>query len=113
MTQPIPETMKAAAIDRFGGPEELHVEPLPVPQPAADELLIELDTAGIGVWDPYIREGEFRLTPPHFPSSHRQRRRGDSRYRGFVGSSVQAWRSRLRVHDEGWILRGVRNGQGG
>jgi NADPH:quinone reductase-like Zn-dependent oxidoreductase len=63
----IPETMRAAAIDQFGGPEELHVQPLPVPEPGPDQVLIRLDTAGIGVWDPYVRSGELKLGGTSFP----------------------------------------------
>jgi NADPH2:quinone reductase len=67
MSLSIPQMMKAAAIDCYGGPEVLHLERLPVPKPAEKELLIQLDTAGIGVWDPYVREGEFSEGSPHFP----------------------------------------------
>jgi NADPH:quinone reductase-like Zn-dependent oxidoreductase len=56
----IPETMNAAVIDRYGGPEVLHLRSLPVPEPKRDEVLIRLDAAGIGVWDPWIRSGEAR-----------------------------------------------------
>jgi NADPH:quinone reductase-like Zn-dependent oxidoreductase len=59
--------MKAAAIDRFGGPEEIHIESLSVPRPAASQVLIQLDTAGIGVWDPYVREGGFATEDTRFP----------------------------------------------
>lgn len=37
---PIPDTMLAVAYDRGGGPEVLSAHRLPVPQPAADEVLI-------------------------------------------------------------------------
>jgi NADPH2:quinone reductase len=67
MSQAIPQVMKAAVIDRFGGPEVLHMQSLPVPVPRANELLIQLDTAGIGVWDPYVREGELSEGSPRFP----------------------------------------------
>jgi NADPH:quinone reductase-like Zn-dependent oxidoreductase len=63
----IPQTMKAAAIDRFGGPDVIHLHDLPVPQPKPDEVLIRLDAAGIGVWDPYVREGELASGVPTFP----------------------------------------------
>jgi NADPH:quinone reductase-like Zn-dependent oxidoreductase len=59
--------MKAAAFDRFGGPEVLHTRTLPVPQPGPRQVLIRLDAAGIGVWDPYLRTGEVALGPAHFP----------------------------------------------
>jgi NADPH:quinone reductase-like Zn-dependent oxidoreductase len=62
----IPKEMKAAAFDRFGGPEVLHVAKVPVPKPGPDELLIRVESAGIGVWDPYVREGEF-LAKDQFP----------------------------------------------
>lgn len=67
MAEPVPDTMKAAAIDRFGGPEELHLESLPVPKPKRGEVLIRLDAAGIGVWDPEVREGTFQLGECRFP----------------------------------------------
>ncbi len=56
--QSIPRQMKAAAIDQFGGPEVLHAETLPVPTPGPTQVLIRLESAGIGVWDPYVRTGE-------------------------------------------------------
>src|SRR4030095_1942994 len=61
MTTSIPATMKAAAIDRFGGPAVLKLKSLPVPRPKARQVLIRLDTAGIGVWDPEVRQGEVDL----------------------------------------------------
>jgi NADPH:quinone reductase len=62
MDTAIPETMKAAAIDRFGGPEVLRVRSLSVPKPKPNQVLIRLDTAGIGAWDPDIRAGDFVLS---------------------------------------------------
>jgi NADPH:quinone reductase len=50
-------TMKAAAIDQFGGPVTPHT--LPVPQPGPDEILIRVEAAGVGAWDPFEREGGF------------------------------------------------------
>jgi NADPH:quinone reductase-like Zn-dependent oxidoreductase len=67
MNPAIPDTMKAAAIDRFGGPEVIHTRSLPVPKPGTYEVLIQLDTAGIGVWDPFAREGEIPMGGRHFP----------------------------------------------
>lgn len=54
-----PETMKAATIDRFGGAENLHVETLPLPEFGPEDVLIRVETAGVGVWDPFEREGGF------------------------------------------------------
>jgi NADPH:quinone reductase len=53
----LPKTMRAAAIDRFGGPSVLKIHLLPVPVPASGEVLIALDTAGVGSWDADIRGG--------------------------------------------------------
>jgi NADPH:quinone reductase len=61
MQASIPQHMKAAAIDRFGGPEVLHTDTVPVPEVKRDQVLIRLDAAGIGVWDPYVRTGELDL----------------------------------------------------
>lgn len=53
----IPKTMRAAAIDRFGGPEVLSIHTLPVPVHEANEVLIAVDTAGVGGWDADMRDG--------------------------------------------------------
>lgn len=53
----VPDTMWAAAIDRFGGPEQLTPHRLPVPVPDAGEVLIALHTMGVGSWDADIRAG--------------------------------------------------------
>lgn len=57
MNPSVPKNMRAAVIDRFGGPEVFHVATIPVPEPSENEVLIRIDTAGIGVWDPWMREG--------------------------------------------------------
>jgi NADPH:quinone reductase-like Zn-dependent oxidoreductase len=67
MATAIPAQMRAAAMDRYGGPEVLHTQTLPVPQPGPSQVLIRLDSAGIGVWDPYVRSGEVELGPTGFP----------------------------------------------
>src|SRR3981189_301066 len=63
----VPRTMFAAAIDRFGGPEVIPPHALPVPAVDAGEVLIAVDTAGVGRWDADIREGYFASSKPHFP----------------------------------------------
>ena len=63
-------TMKAAAIDRFGGVEMIRLQTLPVPEVGPDEILIRVESAGVGQWDPFEREGGFAQwsgTPPKFP----------------------------------------------
>src|SRR3984893_17048697 len=63
----IPETMPAAAIDHFGGPEVLTPHILAVPKIDATEVLIALDTAGVGPWDAQIRAGWYPGRKPRFP----------------------------------------------
>lgn len=53
----VPETMRAAAIDRFGGPEVLTIHTLPVPDIEDNEVLIAVHTAGVGSWDADMRAG--------------------------------------------------------
>jgi NADPH:quinone reductase-like Zn-dependent oxidoreductase len=68
MTQTSQGTMKAAAIDQFGGPVTPHT--LPVPQCGPDEILIRIETAGVGVWDPFEQQGGFAKmmgATPRFP----------------------------------------------
>jgi NADPH:quinone reductase-like Zn-dependent oxidoreductase len=49
--------MRAAALDRFGGPSVLKLQTLPVPSLDADEVLIAVHTAGVGGWDADMRAG--------------------------------------------------------
>jgi len=63
-------TMRAIALDRFGGPETLKVQTIPTPEPDADEILIHVESAGVGAWDPFEREGGFVEVlgqTPNFP----------------------------------------------
>ena len=62
--------MRAAALDRFGGVENIQLKQIPVPEPGPDEVLLRVESAGVGVWDPYEREGEFAKmfgVAPTFP----------------------------------------------
>src|SRR5262245_35987999 len=59
MTQTMPSTMRAAAIDRFGGPEMILLHMLPLPEVESDEVLIRIESAGVAEWDPLEREGGF------------------------------------------------------
>ncbi|AUX47961.1 zinc-binding dehydrogenase [Sorangium cellulosum] len=63
-------TMQAIAIDRFGGPETLVPRTIPVPTIGPDEVLLRVEVAGVGEWDPFEREGGYArmlgLTP-QFP----------------------------------------------
>src|SRR5262245_49761735 len=70
MKSATPKTMKAVAIDQFGGPETLALKTLPVPEIGADEVLIHVESADVAVWDPFEREGGFAKLldiQPKFP----------------------------------------------
>lgn len=51
--------MKAIAIARFGGPENLEFMDLPEPIPAAGEALVKLEYAGVNFIDIYMRSGRY------------------------------------------------------
>jgi NADPH2:quinone reductase len=53
----VPQTLRAAALDRFGGPEVLKAHILPVPALDPGEVLIAVHTAGVGGWDADMRDG--------------------------------------------------------
>jgi NADPH:quinone reductase-like Zn-dependent oxidoreductase len=70
MLQTLPKTLRAVAIDRFGGPETMKIQEVPMPEVGPDDVLINVQSAGIGVWDPFEREGGFAElfgTKPNFP----------------------------------------------
>jgi NADPH:quinone reductase len=69
-TQAKETTMKAVALDEFGGPETLKTQTVSVPEIGPDEVLIRVEFAGVGAWDPYEREGgfvEYMQGEPKFP----------------------------------------------
>jgi len=63
----IPETMRAAAIDRHGGLSVLTMHTLPVPVPGANEVLMKVHTAGVGGWDAWMREEPSATSQQRFP----------------------------------------------
>lgn len=63
----IPNTMRAVAIDRYGGPSVLSMHSLPVPVPGPSEVLIAVNTAGVGGWDAHMREEPSESGHDHFP----------------------------------------------
>jgi NADPH:quinone reductase-like Zn-dependent oxidoreductase len=70
MTRTLNKTMKAVVIDQFGGIETLKTREIPVPEVDADEVLVRVEAAGVGVWDPFEREGGFAKefnVKPTFP----------------------------------------------
>lgn len=61
MTSPLPSTMTAIEIAEYGGPEALRPTEAPVPEPGENEVLIEVEAAGVNRPDVLQRKG---LYPP-------------------------------------------------
>jgi NADPH:quinone reductase len=61
------DTMKAAAIDRAGGPEVLTLHTLAMPKAGPDEVLIAVNTAGVGSWDADLRQHPQEIRHSAFP----------------------------------------------
>ena len=59
MIQATQSTMKAIALDRFGGLETMKLQMVPVPEVGPNEVLIHVEWAGVGKWDTFEREGGF------------------------------------------------------
>jgi NADPH:quinone reductase-like Zn-dependent oxidoreductase len=60
--------VKAIRIHTYGGPEVLHYEDAPRPQPQAGEVLIRVHAAGVNPIDWKVREGHMKDFWPHkFP----------------------------------------------
>jgi NADPH2:quinone reductase len=49
--------MKAIRVHQFGGPEVLRLEEVPVPKPAAGQLLVKLHAVGVNPVETYFRSG--------------------------------------------------------
>jgi NADPH:quinone reductase-like Zn-dependent oxidoreductase len=63
----IPTTMRAVAIDRFGPPDVLTPRTVLTPIPGPREVLIELYSAGVGIWDARARDGSWAEGRERFP----------------------------------------------
>jgi NADPH:quinone reductase-like Zn-dependent oxidoreductase len=58
--------MRAVAIEAYGGVSKLGIHEMPVTPPGPHEVLIRLDTAGVGSWDVSARKGDIE-TEHDFP----------------------------------------------
>lgn len=57
----VPETMQAAVLTGFGGPEVLEVRAEPVPRPGASEVLVRVGAAALNNTDIWTRRGAYGL----------------------------------------------------
>lgn len=105
MPREVAKTMRAAAIDRFGGPAVLKLRVLPAPVPDSGEVLIAVHTAGVGGWDADIRAGWWPFGRPRFPIVLGTDGSGTI---AEVGSRVRRFRRGQKVYSYAW-----NNSQGG
>ena len=56
--------MKAARIHRFGPPDVIVIDDLPVPSPGEKQVLVRTASAGVGPWDALIREHKSAVNVP-------------------------------------------------
>ena len=56
--------MKAARVQCFGPPEVISLEDIPISEPAAGEVVVQVKAAGVGPWDALIRSGKSVLPQP-------------------------------------------------
>src|SRR5712692_1622696 len=63
--------MKAILVREFGGPEVLKLEEIPMPKPAAGQVLVRIGAAGVNPYDAYMRNGTYAIKPalPYTPGS--------------------------------------------
>jgi NADPH:quinone reductase len=56
--------MRALVVTRTGGRDVLEVRQMPVPEPDAGQLLVQVAASGVNFKDVYLREGVYPATPP-------------------------------------------------
>src|SRR5690349_3618544 len=56
---PAPAQMKAVRVEKYGGPEVMKVENIPVPEPKEDEIRVHVVAAGVNPVDAAVRSGMF------------------------------------------------------
>lgn len=62
--------MKAIRVHEAGGPEVMHLEEVPDPEPRAGEVVVELKAVGVNPVDTYIRAATvYKPTYPYTPGS--------------------------------------------
>jgi len=61
--------MKAIVVRKYGGPEVLQVEEVPIPKPGKNEVLIRIHAAGVNPVETYIRGGLIPGKLPYTPGA--------------------------------------------
>lgn len=60
----LPKTMLAARVHAFGPVDAIVLENVPVPRPRAGQVLVQVEAAGVGPWDGWVRSGRSALPQP-------------------------------------------------
>jgi NADPH2:quinone reductase len=85
--------MRAVLLDEFGPAENFKIVDLPIPEPAEDEVLIDVEIAGIVFADTQMRRGDYvQIPPPPFVPGREVSGRIDK-----VGSNVPNLQPGMRV----------------
>jgi len=90
--------MKALLVKKFGGPEVLEVDTIPIPEPAEREILVKVMSCGVNPADTYIRSGAYAHLPqlPYIPGTDG----------AGVVEKVGAGVTSLKVGDRVWMSAG-------
>jgi NADPH2:quinone reductase len=59
--------MKAIQVSKVGGPEVLELVDIPIPEPKANEAVVQIKAAGVNFIDVYHREGRYPSPLPFVP----------------------------------------------
>ena len=59
MSDEVPDSMQAAVLTRFGGPEALEVRRVPLPRPGPGEVLVRVRAAAVNNTDLWTRRGAY------------------------------------------------------
>jgi len=59
--------MKAIRVHKFGGPDELQLEEIDIPEPGRGEARVMLKAAGVNYVDIYQRTGQYKMNLPFTP----------------------------------------------
>jgi NADPH2:quinone reductase len=67
MAKEHPREMRAAAIDHFGDPEVVHIDRVRIPRLAQHDVLVRVELAGVGTWDPDLVSGQYKDVEAKLP----------------------------------------------
>jgi NADPH:quinone reductase len=61
--------MQAIMVSEPGGPDELRITEVEIPEPRPGEVLVRVLAAGVGPWDAAVRSGQFPVPTPFIPGA--------------------------------------------